>query len=156
MAVNLKSLRTVIDLATTRRDDAGAALAEARQQLATAQAQMRQLTQYVEDGEAKWTQRASQGVTVVLMQHQRQFMSKIQAAIDFQNNVLTQRENQVNRALQNLQSAEQALAKIQKVEQITLSDIALKSKKYDQKLNDEMAMSMLAHQRRQTAKENRS
>lgn len=153
MPVDLKSLRTVIGVATTRRDDAGAALASARQQLAAAEAQMAQLTDYVDQGQMKWAGRAAQGVTPVLMQHQRHFMDKIQAAIDFQANVIQQRNAQVTRAMQALQAAEQALAKIEKVQQITLDSIALKAKKTEQKLTDEMAMSMLAHQRRQAATE---
>lgn len=153
MPVDLKSLRTVIGVATTRRDDAGAALASARQQLAAAEAQMAQLTDYVDQGQEKWAGRAAQGVTPVLMQHQRHFMDKIQAAIDFQANVIQQRNAQVTRAMQALQAAEQALAKIEKVQQITLDSIALKAKKTEQKLTDEMAMSMLAHQRRQAATE---
>ncbi len=153
MPVDLKSLRTVIGVATTRRDDAGAALASARQQLAAAEAQMAQLTDYVDQGRVKWAGRAAQGVTPVLMQHQRHFMDKIQAAIDFQANVIQQRNAQVTRAMQALQAAEQALAKIEKVQQITLDSIALKAKKTEQKLTDEMAMSMLAHQRRQAATE---
>lgn len=156
MAVDLKSLRTVIDTATTRRDNAGAALAFARQQLAQGQAQLKQLADYVDEGQGKWTQRAAQGVTVVLMQHQRQFMDKIQAAIDFQHNVLTQRQAQVDRALQALQEAEIALAKVKKVEQITLAEKALKANKAEQKLNDEMAMSMLAYQRRENHTETRT
>ncbi len=155
MPVDLKSLRTVIGVATTRRDDAGAALASARQQLAAAEAQMAQLTDYVDQGQVKWAGRAAQGVTPVLMQHQRHFMDKIQAAIDFQANVIQQRSAQVTRAMQALQAAEQALAKIEKVQQITLDSIALKAKKTEQKLTDEMAMSMLAHQRRQAATETR-
>lgn len=153
MPVDLKSLRTVIGVATTRRDDAGAALASARQQLAAAEAQMAQLTDYVDQGQVKWAGRAAQGVTPVLTQHQRHFMDKIQAAIDFQANVIQQRNAQVTRAMQALQAAEQALAKIEKVQQITLDSIALKAKKTEQKLTDEMAMSMLAHQRRQAATE---
>lgn len=153
MPVDLKSLRTVIGVATTRRDDAGAALASARQQLAAAEAQMAQLTDYVDQGQVKWAGRAAQGVTPVLMQHQRHFMDKIQAAIDFQANVIQQRNAQVTRAMQALQAAEQALAKIEKVQQITFDSIALKAKKTEQKLTDEMAMSMLAHQRRQAATE---
>ncbi|MGB4061679.1 MAG: flagellar export protein FliJ [Burkholderiaceae bacterium] len=153
MPVDLKSLRTVIGVATTRRDDAGAALASARQQLAAAEAQMAQLTDYVDQGQVKWAGRAAQGVTPVLMQHQRHFMDKIQAAIDFQANVIQQRNAQVTRAMQALQAAEQALAKIEKVQQITIDSIALKAKKTEQKLTDEMAMSMLAHQRRQAATE---
>lgn len=153
MAADLKSLRTVIGVATTRRDNAGLALANARRQLAAAQDQLAQLTQYVDEGQAKWGQKAAQGVTPVLMQHQRQFMAKIEEAIRFQTNVVQQRQTQLNRALEALQAAEQALAKIQKVEHITLDHIAKIAKKTDQKATDEMAMSMLAHQRRQATTE---
>jgi flagellar biosynthesis chaperone FliJ len=85
------------------------------------------------------------------MQHQRHFMDKIQAAIDFQANVIQQRQAQVARAMQALKTAEQALAKIRKIEHAILTKVALDSKKIEQKLTDEMAMSMLAHQRRHAA-----
>lgn len=149
MAVDLKNLRTVIEMATRRRDNAGAALAHARSQLRSGQAQLTQLSDYVNEGQEKWINRATLGVTVVLMQHQGEFMEKIHAAIDFQHNVLNQRQTQVESALKNLQTAEIALEKIKKVEQTIVSDKALKHKIIDQKINDEMAMSMLAHQRHQ-------
>ena len=149
MAVDLKSLRTVIGMATAKRDTAGAALVRARQQLAQGEAQLKQLGDYVDEGQGKWRQRVAHGITVVLMQHQRQFMDKIQVAIDFQHNVLVQRQAQVDRAAQALQAAELALAKVKKVEQITLMEKAMKANKYEQKINDEMAMSMLAYQRRE-------
>lgn len=153
MSVDLKSLRTVMGVAITRRDNAGAALVNARQQLTAAEAQMAQITDYGDQNQAKWVERAAQGVTPVLMQHQRHFMDKIHAAIDFQANVIQQRQNQVARAAQALLHTEQALAKIQKVEQRTIFGIALKARKAEQKSTDEMAMSMLAHQRRQAATE---
>jgi len=109
---------------------------------------MKQLSDYIDEGQGKWANRAAQGVTVVLMQHQRQFMDKIQAAMDFQQNVLNQRQAQVDSAAKTLQAAELALAKVQKIEQIAIAEKALKANKAEQKLNDEMAMSMLAHQRR--------
>lgn len=149
MAVDLKSLRTVIGVATNRRDDAGAALARARQQLDQAQAQMDQLTQYVADGDHKWTDRAAQGVGMELVGHQRQFMAKIQEAIAFQTQVIAQRQARVSQAQAHLLSAELALAKVEKVQQLTLTQQALKTKKAEQKMNDEMAMAMLALQRRQ-------
>lgn len=156
MAVDLKNLRTVITVATARRDTAGAALASARQQQASANAQLAQLAEYVDQGQAKWAERATQGVTAVLMQHQREFMAKIQAAIDFQGNVIQQRKAQADRALQTLQAAEQTLAKVKKIEQQIIDSIAIHAIKAEKKQNDEMVMSMLAHQRRTTATETRT
>jgi flagellar protein FliJ len=149
MAVDPRNLQRVIDVAKLRRDKAAGELSQARSQLAAGQSQMAQLQDYIDQGQAQWVQRASQGVSVALMQHQRQFMEKIQSAIDFQNNVLTQRQTRVEGATAHLQAAEVALAQISKIQHMSQAAQALRAAKAEQKRNDEMAMSMHAFQRRQ-------
>lgn len=153
MSVNLKSLATVIDLARRRRDEAGAQVARAQAELANARAQMAQLSHYAEDGQNKWMVRSAAGVSPALMQHQRDFALKIQHAIDFQTNVITQREGGLQTTLANLQVAERELATLEKVAERALALQRQSAHKAEQKLNDEMAMSMLAYQRRQAEQE---
>lgn len=153
MSINLKSLATVIDLARRRRDEAGAHVARAQQALASARAQMDQLAHFADEGQSKWMARSAAGVSPVLMQHQRDFAHKIQHAIDFQTNVIAQRDGHLQATLAALQLAERELATLEKVVERTLTQQRLAAHKAEQKMNDEMAMSMLAHQRRQAEQE---
>lgn len=153
MSINLKSLATVIDLARRRRDEAGAQVANAQQALRSAHAQMDQLRQFADEGQSKWMARSAAGVSPVLLQHQRDFARKIQHAIDFQTNVIAQKESAAQATLAALQSAERELATLEKVAERTLAQRRQAAHKAEQKMNDEMAMSMLAHQRRQAEQE---
>lgn len=153
MSVNPKSLATVIDLARRGRDEAGTRVTKAKQELAGARAQLDQLTHYAQDGQEKWLARSATGVSTALMQHQRDFAQKIQHAVDFQAGVIAKHEERVGAALTALQVAERELATLEKVAQRALTEQRLAQHKAEQKLNDEMAMSMQAYQRRQAEQE---
>lgn len=153
MTINLKSLKTVIDLAVRKRDGAAEGVARAQNELAAARMQMEQLMAYAHEGEAKWAERSAAGVSPVLVHHNQQFMAKIQNARDFQTNVLSQREQQLAQARQGLALTERELATLKKVEERTRQAIQQARNKAEQKLNDDMAMTMLAHQRRIAAEE---
>lgn len=153
MPVNLRSLRIVIEHAERQRDSAGVAVAHAMRELGSAQLQLRQLTDYASDGEVKWRARAAEGVSVPLLQHQRAFVEKIQQAVDFQGNVIQQKEANLARANANLQAKEQTLATLKKVAERAAQAKAMAEYKREQKLTDEMAMSMLAFQRREQEQE---
>ena len=153
MSVNLKSLGIVIDLATRRRDEAGTVVAAAMRDLTQATQQLQQLTDYANDGESKWRARAAEGVTVALMQHQRAFAEKIQQAVDFQVNVIKQKETALDATRRHLQEKEQALATLKKVAERTRMAQQVAQHKRSQKQTDEMAMSMLAYQRRENEQE---
>jgi flagellar FliJ protein len=148
MAVNLKSMQLVVDLATRRRDHAGTQLAAALQALEQAKAQLAQLVDYTAEGQHKWQARSAMGVSGVLVQHQRAFSQKLQEAIDFQNQVIRQKEATVSTAQGQLQLAERELATLNKVVERTRHTQEAAARKREQKQVDEMAMSMLAHQRR--------
>lgn len=153
MSVNLKSLTIVIDLAKRHRDEAGSMVAAAMRDLSQAQLQLTQLTDYAADGETKWRNRASEGVSVALMLHQRAFAEKIQQAVDFQVNVINQKAIALDATRRLLQEKEQALATLKKVAERTLLAQQAAEHKRSQKQTDEMAMSMLAYQRRQKEQE---
>jgi flagellar FliJ protein len=149
MAINLQSLQIVIDLATRKRDDAGREVAGALQDLNQAQAQMQQLQSYAAEGEQRWQQRASAGVSPALLHHQQQFALRIQHALDFQAGVIAQKQSTLAQTQTALQAAERELATLNKVAERTRQAQALLQQKAEQKRNDEMAMNMLAHQKRQ-------
>ena len=153
MSVNLKSLGIVIDLATRLRDEAGTMVAAAMRDLTQATQQLQQLTDYANDGESKWRARAAEGVSVALMQHQRAFAEKIQQAVDFQVNVIKQKETALDATRRHLQEKEQALATLKKVAERTRMAQQVAQHKRSQKQTDEMAMSMLAYQRRENEQE---
>lgn len=153
MSVNLKSLGIVIDLATRRRDEAGTMVAAAMRDLTQATQQLHQLTDYANDGETKWRARAANGVSVALMQHQRAFAEKIQQAVDFQVNVIKQKEAALHATRHHLQEKEQALATLKKVAERARLAQQMAEHKRSQKQTDEMAMSMLAYQRRENEQE---
>lgn len=148
MSVNLKSLQIVIDLARRKRDQWGTRVAAAQRELQQAQDQLAQLTHFANEGQTKWRSRAAEGVTPVLMQHHNEFTLKIQHAIDFQGRVIAQREGRLQADLGGLQVAERELATLEKVAEHRRLEQQTMANKAEQKLNDEMAMTMLAHQRR--------
>ena len=128
-------------------------VAGAMQDLAQATQQLQQLTDYANEGETKWRARAAEGVSVALMQHQRTFAEKIQQAVDFQANVIKQKETALDATRRHLQEKEQALATLKKVaERARLAQQVVEHKRA-QKQTDEMAMSMLAYQRRENEQE---
>lgn len=128
-------------------------VAAAMRDLGQAQQQLQQLTDYAADGEAKWRARAAAGVSVALMQHQRAFAEKIQQAVDFQESVIQQKAVSLEATRRHLLQKEQALATLKKVAERTLFARQMAEHKRAQKQTDEMAMSMLAYQRRQNEQE---
>lgn len=153
MSVNLNTLKLVIELAQRRRDDAGLGVARALQALAQARAQQDQLLQYAQEGEARWQERSQIGVSAVLLQHQRSFGDKVRHALEFQQGVIAQREDELARARDHLAKEEQALATLNKVDERVRQAQAQLRDRREQKLTDEMAMAMLAFQRRQAEQE---
>ena len=154
MSVNLNSLQIVIDLSRRRRDQVGVRVTAAQRELNNAQQQLEQLNQFAHEGQTRWLSRAAEGVTAVLMQHQQEFAEKIQHAIQFQMNVIAQREEALQAELSALQAAEREMATLEKVAERTRNAQQVAAGKAEQKRNDEMAMSMLAHQRRLAEQEN--
>lgn len=151
--MNLSTLQTVTDLSTRKRDDAALAMARAQQDLLGAQQQLEQLSAYEQEGQQKWMERCSVGVSATLLQHHRQFMLKIEQALAYQHNVVTQRQAHLERTRLQLQATERQVATFDKVKQRTLQTMAQTQQRREQKQTDEMAMSMLAHQRRNNARE---
>ena len=140
-----RQLDTVVEVAGMRRDDTLRALGQARHALDQGRQQLEQLLGYAAESEARWKQRASQGVTTQLLLHHRQFMARIDEAARFQEDVLKRLEAEVTRCEQLAHEAERELAALNKFAERKRQVVHQAAERQDQKHNDEMAAN--AHRR---------
>ncbi len=138
----LQTLHKVVELAEKRRDEALGVLAQNRRELAAAQDQMDQLQAYAQEAEARWTTRSAVGVDATLLMHHRQFMHKIHHALDFQRSVIGERNQQIDRAQEQVHATERDLAGLRKFTDRKQQAIDHKAQRQEQKYTDEMALSI--------------
>jgi len=81
-------------------------------------------------------------VDVTLLHHHRQFMAKIDHAMEFQRSVLGQRESQAEKAQQQVHVAERDVAGLRKYTDRQLQTLLQRAQRQDQKATDEMALSI--------------
>lgn len=139
---SLATLGKVIEIATRRRDEALAAHAALQRDLAAAQAQMDQLRSYADESLARWSQRGQQGVDAALLMHHRQFMAKLDHAIEFQTAVLREKQTRLDEAHARVITAERELAGLSKYVERQQHALAQRENRLDQKRNDEMALNL--------------
>ena len=140
-----RQIETVVEVAGMRRDDCLRALGQARHALDQGHEQLAQLQGYANESQARWNQRASQGVTAQLLHHHRQFMARIDEAARFQEDVIKRLEAEVLRCEQGVQEAERELAALNKFAERKRQALSHAAQRRDQKHNDEMAAN--AHRR---------
>lgn len=145
-AQGLETLDKVIELAERKRDEALAALSAARRELQAAQEQMDQLTAYANEAQQRWQARCASGVDAAWLMHHRQFMAKIDHAIDFQTGVLAQKRHQIDQAQRQVHEAERELATLRQYIARQQEAIQQRLMRREQKQTDEMAQN--AHRRR--------
>lgn len=138
----LQTLHKVVELAEKRRDEALGALAQNRREFAAAQDQMDQLASYAQEAQARWTARSAVGVDAALLMHHRQFMHKIDHAMEFQRSVLSDRQQQIDRAQEQVHATERDLAGLRKFTERKQQAIDHKAQRQEQKQTDEMALSI--------------
>ncbi|MEY2685459.1 MAG: hypothetical protein RJA09_2604 [Pseudomonadota bacterium] len=141
-------LDRVIEVATLRRDDARVALARALQERQQAEKQGQQLRDYATEAQTRWGQRAAQGVTAELLYHHRQFMARIDQAVEFQKGVVQRLQLQVDHQQHELLLAERSLAGLGRYEEKRQQHWQHHQNRIEQKNNDEMAAHL--HRRHQT------
>ncbi len=140
-----RQLETVVEVAGMRRDDCLRALGQARHALDQGRQQLEQLRGYANESQTRWSHRASQGVSVQLLHHHRQFMARIDEAARFQEDVLKRLEAEVLRCEQLALEAERELAALNKFAERKRQVVQQAAERQDQKHNDEMAAN--AHRR---------
>jgi len=140
---DLKTLHKVVDIAERRRDDARAALAQQQRELQIAHEQLQQLQTYAQEAHQRWAARSS---TVLASErfpfHQRQFMDKIDHAIEFQRGVIANREALIERAEQQVVAAERDVAGLRKYTERKLLAVQQQAARQEQKATDEMALNL--------------
>ena len=140
---NIQTLHKVVDIATQRRDDALATMAQQQRELKIAQDQLEQLQHYAQEAQQRWMARSSStGVDAQQLFHQRQFLAKIEHAMEFQRGVIGNRQALVERCQQQLLATERDLAGLRKYTERKLQVIQQKTQRQDQKSTDEMALSI--------------
>jgi flagellar FliJ protein len=140
---NIQTLNKVVELAEKRRDEARAALAQQQRELQIAQDQMQQLQTYAQEAQVRWSARSSSaGVDATQLFHHRQFMHKIDHALEFQRGVLSNRETLIERCQSQLIVAERDVAGLRKFTERKLQVLQQKAQRQEQKATDEMALSI--------------
>ena len=144
----LQTLQKVVELAEKRRDEAVSALGQAQREQQVAIEQMQQLESYAQEAQQRWIGRsAGNGVDAAWLHHHRQFMQKIDHAIEFQRSVLAQREALVERAQSQVFSTERDLAGLRKYTERQQQALDLRHLRQEQKATDEMALTIHLRQR---------
>lgn len=138
----IQTLNKVVELAEKRRDQALSTLAQLQRETQVAQEQMNQLQAYAQEAQQRWAARSSAGVDAALLHHHRQFMDKIDHAMDFQRGVLSSREAQIERGQQQLHAAERDVAGLRKYTDRKVQDLLQHAQRQEQKATDEMALSI--------------
>lgn len=133
------ALNTVVEVATRRRDEALQALGRAQREHQQAQQQMAQLQGYSSESLQRWSQRASQGISITLLQTQQNFMGKLDHAVAFQHGVLQRLQGQIDHCQAQLVHAERELASLNKFLDRRHQTWQRQLHRQEQKSNDEMA-----------------
>jgi flagellar FliJ protein len=141
-----QNLEPVIEIAERRRDEALAECARLQTEQRQAQEQMDQLITYADEANRRWAERGAAGVDVTLLMHHRQFMAKLDNAMDFQQGVLADRAQRVQRATAAVQEAERDLASLRKYAARQIEAWQQTLQRREQKHTDELAQNI--HRRR--------
>jgi flagellar FliJ protein len=141
-----QNLDPVIELAERRRDDALADCARVQSEQREARAQMEQLQTYADEANRRWAERGAAGVSVTMLMHHRQFMAKLEHAMEFQQGVLADRERRVQQAQAAVHEAERELASLRKYAERQVQAWQQTLQRREQKHTDEMAQNI--HRRR--------
>jgi flagellar FliJ protein len=144
----LHAVQLAVELAHRRRDAAAKALSGALLQQKAAFEQLDQLQAYARETQIKWTDRAQVSASPTLMYHHYQFMGKLDQAVLFQNNVIHNHENHLERLRQALIEADQRLMSFEHVLKARKAEIAQVQNRQEQRQMDELASRMGAKPRR--------
>jgi flagellar FliJ protein len=140
---NIQTLNKVVELAEKRRDEALRALGQAQRERQMALEQMSQLSTYADEAQQRWNARTTgSGVDAALLYHHRQFMQKIEHAIEFQRSVQSQREDAAQRAQALVYAAERDVAGLRKYAERKQQALDHRALRQEQKSTDEMALSI--------------
>jgi|GEM_PF-1903422 len=144
-----KSIVLAIELAESQRDQAWARLQKTRQADVQAQAQMRQLTDYLQEKEQRWLHDGAQTtVSAELLHHHYQFVGRLTQAIELQQRALLDSQQRVELAEQALLACEVRLASFRQLLVSRRQVQAQQRLRREQKQMDEFAQQQVQRQQR--------
>lgn len=136
---NLKGLALAMDLADRQRLQAGKGLAQSQRAYGFTQSQLQQLESYQEDAQARWVTAGRQAVGGELLQGRYRFMDRLGLAINLQEGVLKDVEQQLETAKKKSLAAEFRLTNLQRMMAKRLALQAQALARQAQKQTDEFA-----------------
>ncbi|MDM7944189.1 MAG: flagellar export protein FliJ [Hydrogenophaga sp.] len=138
----IQTLNKVVEIAEKRRDEALGSLGQMQRELQVAQDQMDQLQAYAQEAEQRWAVRSAAGVDTALLMHHRQFMAKIDHALEFQRGVLRERMDIIERCQGQVHVCERDVAGLRKFTERKQLAVQQRVQRQDQKNTDEMALAI--------------
>lgn len=136
---SLNALMIAIEMAVRKRDEARNALRERQRSHDAAKTQLEQLEGYAAEMQQRWG--ASEGASMKpeVMFHHRQFMARLQHAMDVQLKVMADQTIRLETAQKALMTTELRLSSLNKVVETRRRDMALAQMRREQKQTDERA-----------------
>ena len=136
---SLNALMVAIEMAVRKRDEARNALLERQRAHAAAKSQMEQLENYALEMQQRWGASEGAAMKPEVMFHHRQFMDRLQHAIDLQTRVMNDQNIRLEAAQKGLMAAELRLSSLNKVVETRRRHMALAQMRREQKQTDERA-----------------
>lgn len=136
---SLNALMIAIEMAVRKRDDARQALRERQHAFDAAKSQMEQLENYVAEMQQRWGATEGASLKPEVMVHHRQFMERLEHAINLQTRVIADQSIRLEAAQKALMAAELRLTSLNKVVETRRRDMELAQMRREQKQTDERA-----------------
>lgn len=136
---SLNALMIAIEMAVRKRDDARQALRERQHAFDAAKSQMEQLENYAAEMQQRWGATEGASLKPEVMVHHRQFMERLEHAINLQTRVIADQSIRLEAAQKALMAAELRLTSLNKVVETRRRDIELAQMRREQKQTDERA-----------------
>lgn len=136
---SLNALMIAIEMAVRKRDDARQALRERQHAFDAAKSQMEQLENYAAEMQQRWGATEGASLKPEVMVHHRQFMERLEHAINLQTRVIADQSIRLEAAQKALMAAELRLTSLNKVVETRRRDMELAQMLREQKQTDERA-----------------
>ena len=136
---SLNALMIAIEMAVRKRDDARQALRERQNAFDAAKSQMDQLESYAAEMQQRWGATEGASLKPEVMVHHRQFMERLEHAINLQTRVIADQSIRLEAAQKALMAAELRLTSLNKVVETRRRDMELAQMRREQKQTDERA-----------------
>lgn len=136
---SLNALMIAIEMAVRKRDDARQALRERQHAFDAAKSQMEQLENYAAEMQQRWGATEGASLKPEVMVYHRQFMERLEHAINLQTRVIADQSIRLEAAQKALMAAELRLTSLNKVVETRRRDMELAQMRREQKQTDERA-----------------